>query len=204
MIPKEFAYSEQAHYAHWSAFKVKTVNIVDQNIVVTSDGKNFQVSFPDVSEKYILPYVESDAVVQRWRTGWIRFWQNRLNFAVWCATTGCGVDFNNHLKDTGMIGSLFRFHVYYQTRRILFEMAVALPQDTSWNAFDNNYNRSAYERICKEFTLTLMLIGGKNRVTIKALEEYTTTGQILDTAPLIKESNTTKRIIHLHKPQPMI
>ena len=151
MIPKEFAYSEQAHYAHWSAFKVKTVNIVDQNIVVTSDGKSFQVSFPDVSEKYILPYVESDAVVQRWRTDWIRFWQNQLNFAVWCATTGCGVDFNNHLKDTGMIGSLFRFHVYYQTRRILFEMAVALPQDTSWNAFDNNYNRSAYERICKEF-----------------------------------------------------
>ena len=25
MIPKEFAYSDQAHYAHWSAFKVKTV-----------------------------------------------------------------------------------------------------------------------------------------------------------------------------------
>ena len=151
MIPKEFAYSEQAHYAHWSAFKVKTVNIINQNIVVTSDGKSFQGSFPDVSEKYILPYVKSDAVVQRWRTDWMSFWQNQLNFAVWCATTGCGVDFNNHLNDTGMIGSLFRFHVYYQTRRILFEMAIALPQDTSWNAFDNNYNRSAYERICKEF-----------------------------------------------------
>ena len=50
-----------------------------------------------------------------------------------------------------MIGSLSRFPVYYQTRRILFKMAIALPQDTSWNAFDNNYNRSAYERICKKF-----------------------------------------------------
>ena len=70
MIPKEFAYSDQALYPHWSAFKVKTVNIIDQNIVVTSDGKSFQVSFPDVSEKYILPYVKSDAVVQRWRTDW--------------------------------------------------------------------------------------------------------------------------------------
>ena len=30
-------------------------------------------------------------------------------------------------------------------------MAVAQPQDTSWNAFDNKYNRSAYERICNEF-----------------------------------------------------
>ena len=73
MIPKEFAYSEQAHYAHWSAFKVKTANIINQNIVVKSDGKNFQVSFPDVSEKYILPYVKSDAVVQRWRTDWMSF-----------------------------------------------------------------------------------------------------------------------------------
>ena len=155
MIPKEFAYSEQAHYAHRSAFKVKKVNIVDQNIVVTSDGKSFQISFPDVSEKYILPYVESNDLVQRWQTDWIRFWQNQLNFAVWCATTGCGVDFNNHLKDTGMIGSLFRFHVYNQTRRILFEMAVALPQDTSWNAFDNKYNRSTYERICKEFNVDI-------------------------------------------------
>ena len=83
------------------------------------------------------------------------FWQNQLNFAIWCATTGCGVDFNNHLKETGMIGSLFKFHVYYQTRRTLFEMAVALPQDTSWNAFDNDYNRSAYERICKEFNVDI-------------------------------------------------
>ena len=36
MIPKEFAYSAQAHYAHSSEFKVKTVNIINQNIVVTS------------------------------------------------------------------------------------------------------------------------------------------------------------------------
>ena len=32
-------------------------------------------------------------------------------------------------------------------------MGVALPQDTSWNAFNNTYNRTAYERICKEFNV---------------------------------------------------
>ena len=58
MIPKEFAYNEQANYAHGSSFKVKTVNIINQNIVVTADGKSFQVSFSDVLEKYILPYVK--------------------------------------------------------------------------------------------------------------------------------------------------
>ena len=34
---------------------------------------------------------------------------------------------------------------------MLFEMDIALPQDPNWNAFDNKYNHSAYERICKEF-----------------------------------------------------
>ena len=46
MIPKESAYSEQAHYAHWSAFKVKTVNIINQNIVVTWTAKAFRFLSP--------------------------------------------------------------------------------------------------------------------------------------------------------------
>ena len=32
-------------------------------------------------------------------------------------------------------------------------MSIALPQDTCWNAFDNNYDQSAYERICNEFNV---------------------------------------------------
>ena len=83
----------------------------------------------------------------------MQFWQKQLNFAIWCATTECGVDFNHYLKDSGMIGSLFWFHVYYQTRRILKEINAALLQYASWNAFSNNYDRSAYERICKEFNV---------------------------------------------------
>ena len=57
------------------------------------------------------------------------FLQNQLNFALWCETTSCGVDFNNHLQATGLIGAVFRFHVYYQTRRLLKEMSIVLPQD---------------------------------------------------------------------------
>ena len=153
MIPIEFKYSDDANYPYSNAFNVKSIEIINQNIVITSDNKDISVSFQNVFGKYTLPYVESDAVVQRWRSNWMQFWQNQLNFAIWCATTGCGVDFNHHLKDSGMIGSLFRFHVYYQTRRILKEISAALPQDASWNAFSNGYDRSAYERICKEFNV---------------------------------------------------
>ena len=153
MITKEFKYSDDAHYPHSSAFKSKDINITNQDIVITSDNKSFKISLPDLFEKYKLPLVKSDIIVQRWRTDWLQFWQNQLNFAIWCATTGCGVDFNHHLKADGLIGSLFRFHVYYQVRRILFELGIPLPQDSSWNAFSNSYNRGAYERICKEFNV---------------------------------------------------
>ena len=151
MVSKEFKFNNEAHYAHWSAFTPKSIDIINQYTVITSDDKGFKTSLPDIFEKYKLPYVESDTIVKRWNSNWLTFWQNQLNFAIWCATTGCGVDYNHHLKADAMVGSFFKFHVYYQTRRILFEMGVALPQDTSWNAFNNTYNRTAYERICTEF-----------------------------------------------------
>ena len=153
MITKEFKYNDDAHYPHSSTFKSKQIDIINQNIAITSDNKNFKTSFPNLFENYKLPLVKSDAIVQRWNSNWMAFWQNQLNFAIWCATTGCGVDYNHHLQSDAMIGSLFKFHVYYQARRILFEMGVALPQDSSWNAFNNNYDRNAYERICKEFNV---------------------------------------------------
>ena len=155
MITKEFSYNDEAHYAHGSVFKKKAVDIKKQNIVITSDGKYFQTDFLNIFEKYILPKVASEGVVNDWNENWLKFWQNQLNFAIWCATTGCGVDYNNHLKADGLTGSLFLFHLYYQTRRILFELGIALPQDKSWNAFDNSYNRGAYERICKEFNVDI-------------------------------------------------
>ena len=49
MIPPEFKYNSKAHYSH-AAFKVKTVDIINQNIIVNSDG-SFKVSFPNILEK---------------------------------------------------------------------------------------------------------------------------------------------------------
>ena len=105
-----------------------------------------------VLEKYKLPYVESDALVNRWRTDWMQFWQNQLHFAVWCATTGCGVDFNHHLKAEGMVW--FNVHV-----------SCLLPnkKNTQRNKCCITTRRKVgmlltivmieqpYERICKEF-----------------------------------------------------
>ena len=45
------------------------------------------------------------------------------------------------------------FHVYYQIRRILFELKAPLPTAQSWNAFDNSFDAKSYEKICAEFNI---------------------------------------------------
>ena len=86
----------------------------------------------------------------------MRFWQNKVNFAVWCATTGCGVSAEDHLNsETPMMRSVYRFHVYYRICSILEEMQVPLPKDNVWDAFDTPHNQRAYKRICVEFGISL-------------------------------------------------
>ena len=114
--------------------------------------KWFEAKYPDIFEQYLLPLVSSDNVIQTWRSTPMQFWQNQLNFAVWCDTTGCGVSVEEHLThDDGFPQSVYRFHVYYQIRRILEDMQVPLPYDETWNAMKNSYDRKGYEKICDQF-----------------------------------------------------
>ena len=89
------------------------------------------------------------------------FWQQQLNFAVWCATTGCGVSREMLFPNTGLnlseqVRTFYQFHVYYTTRKILYEMGGiqsknALPDDPAFDEIKNPYDVAAYKRICAEF-----------------------------------------------------
>ena len=102
----------------------------------------------------------------------MRYWPQQLNFAVWCATTGCGVSLRSLLEEKigGMdatdhelklppqIRAILWFHVYFTIRRILFQMggiqsSIALPGDPPFNEKDNRYDIPSYKRICKEFNI---------------------------------------------------
>ena len=102
----------------------------------------------------------------------MRYWPEQLNFAVWCATTGCGVslrllleekmggiDVTDHeLKLPPQIRAVLWFHVYFTIRRILFQMggiqsSIALPGDPPFNEKNNRYDIPSYKRICKEFNV---------------------------------------------------
>ena len=90
------------------------------------------------------------------------FWPQQLNFALWCATTGCGIsrdilfDKNSSLSLTPQLRSFYLFHVYFTTRRILYRMGgeqsiSALPDDPTFNQKDNKYNIVSYKKLCDEF-----------------------------------------------------
>ena len=127
-------------------------------IVVKADGSAFPASFPDsIFRSYVLPPVTKEEEAERWLKGdGISFFQDQVNFAVWCATSGCGVSSEDHLYTSDpLIQAVFRFHVYYQTRRILDELLIALPTDSSFNALNNPYDGRAYERLCNEFSIDI-------------------------------------------------
>jgi len=134
-------------------------HLIGRDIFVSKSAA-FSTKYLDIYDKYVLPATEGNIdVARRWHDAQMDFWQNQLNFATWCATTGCGVSVHDHLKgrydfapeSARLSMSIFRFHVYYQTRRILHQLSAALPTDKSWNAFNNAYNHTAYQTICNDF-----------------------------------------------------
>ena len=132
----------------------KNIDIINMNILFNLQN-SFHIKFLDLFENYT-PTITTQKDYDNWLKNPLQFWQNQLHFAIWCATAGCGVSYENHLQSKlPLTKSLFNFHVYFQTRRILNEMECPLPQDQSFNANDNSYNRRSYERICNEFNVPL-------------------------------------------------
>ena len=69
-------------------------------------------------------------------------------------SAGCGVSFEDHLQaEKPLLASLYRFHVYHTTRRLLEESRVALPGDKSYSWYENAYDSRAYKRLCAEFAV---------------------------------------------------
>ena len=92
---------------------------------------------------------------RRWLSGPdFRYWPQQLNFAVWCATSGCGISLREAEKYPAVVYGFVKFHVYFTVRRILYELGVPLPDDSAFNQTDNPYNKVVYNRLCNEFDLT--------------------------------------------------
>ena len=149
-------------------------NLVQQEIYVTPSEK-FKIKFRDIFTDTVITH-RSSQESRRWLAGPnFEYWPQTLNFAFFCATTGCGVsrrilfednmrDGKNDLTDSELklppqVRSFFWFHVYFTVRRILFELggpqnSLPLPGDTAFSQTENKYDIPSFERICAEFGIS--------------------------------------------------
>ena len=133
-------------------------DLYKQTIVVSAienDGVplTFPARFPNIFVDYPLGQMRvADKLWKNWNKAPMRLWQTQLNFAVWCASSACGVS-SAHLNYTKhpMIRSVYHFHVYYHMRRILKRLQVPLPHETGFNEGDNPYTGSEFFKICEDY-----------------------------------------------------
>ena len=74
------------------------------------------------------------------------------NSVEFCSVVASGVS-SVHLnyKKHPMIRTVYRFHVYYQVRRILKRLQTPLLHETSFNTADNPYTSSEFLKICEDY-----------------------------------------------------
>jgi len=91
----------------------------------------------------------------------MKYWPQQLNFAVFCATQGCGVSreiFDNGINLPPQIRAFYIFHVYFTVRRILYQLGgiqsiSALPGDPTFSQMNNHYDVASYKRLCSDFSI---------------------------------------------------
>lgn len=115
---------------------------------------SFEARNLNIFTNYVLTFFD-DKTIQKWlATCDMTFYQNQLNFAVWCASSGCGVSVSDHIKvKKKLLSSVYRFHIYYQSRKILEEMSCPIPGDSIFNTTDNRIDILKYQKLCNEFSV---------------------------------------------------
>ena len=114
----------------------------------------FEARNLNIFTNYTLTFFNAESI-SKWSSKCdMIFYQNQLNFAIWCATSGCGVSAEHLTSTQNLLSSVFRFHLYYQTRKILEEMSCPIPGDQIFNATDNHINLLKYQKLCNEFNVS--------------------------------------------------
>ena len=166
-----YKYNSDASYEPNGGTYLQLITAKDlyiQNITVAEhDGghsDSFQVKFPNVFTNYPLGAVRvEDQKFKDWDHYKFTIWQSQLNFAVFCASSACGVSVEHLNAKEPMIRSIYRFHVYYHIRRILKILEIPLPYENSFNQYNNSYNHEKFIGICSEYGVSNYLTKWRNQ-----------------------------------------
>ena len=166
-----YKYNSDASYKPNGGTYLQLITAKDlyiQNVTVAEhDGghsDSFQVKFPNVFTNYTLGAVRvEDKKFKDWDHYKFTIWQSQLNFAVFCASSACGVSVEHLNAKEPMIRSIYRFHVYYHIRRILKILEIPLPYENSFNQYNNPYNHEKFIGICSEYGVSNDLTKWRNQ-----------------------------------------
>ena len=166
-----YKYNSDASYKPNGGTYLQLITAKDlyiQNVTVAEhDGghsDSFQVKFPNVFTNYPLGAVRvEDQKFKDWDHYKFNIWQSQLNFAVFCASSACGVSVEHLNAKEPMIRSIYRFHVYYHIRRILKILEIPLPYENSFNQYNNSYNHEKFIGICSEYGVSNNLTKWRNQ-----------------------------------------
>ena len=166
-----YKYNSDASYKPNGGTYLQLITAKDlyiQNVAVAEhDGghsDSFQVKFPNVFTNYLLGAVRvEDQKFKDWDHYKFTIWQSQLNFAVFCASSACGVSVEHLNAKEPMIRSIYRFHVYYHIRRILKILEIPLPYENSFNQYNNPYNHEKFIGICSEYGVSNNLTKWRNQ-----------------------------------------
>ena len=142
--------------------KITRKDLYKQKIVVSAKDSDsfdaddyFMANFPNIFTNYMIGEMKiKSPLFQNWLHHPMKLWQTQLNFAFFCASSACGVS-SAHLnyKKQALVKSVYRFHVYYQIRRILKRLQVVLPHEANFNISDNPYTESEFYNLCHEYNV---------------------------------------------------
>ena len=171
IMDRIYKYNSDASYKPNGGTYLQLITAKDlyiQNVTVAEhDGghsDSFQVKFPNVFTNYPLGVVRvEDQKFKDWDHYKFPIWQSQLNFAVFCASSACGVSVEHFSAKEPMIRSIYRFHVYYHIRRILKILEIPLPHENSFNQYNNSYNHEKFIGICSEYGVSNDLTKWRNQ-----------------------------------------
>ena len=140
--------------------KLTTKDLYEQQIMVSAKGSDsfnaddqFTANFPNIFTNYVIGSMRvKSPLFQHWDHQPMKLWQPQLNFAVFCASSACGVS-SDHLKykKHGLIRSVYRFHVYYHIHCVLKRLQVVPPHEANFNPSDNPYTEQEFYNLCHEY-----------------------------------------------------
>ena len=92
-----FKFNPDANYGMPTKWDKKIKVDFSKLKIFVNETDSFQANNLNIFTDYVLSFF-SDESIQEWLGSCdMSFYQNQLNFAAWCASTGCGVSSKDHL-----------------------------------------------------------------------------------------------------------